>query len=239
MSSELDEQRWQQTLDWLPNPEQQRQFHQLYDQVLAGNRQLNLTRITDSQEFQEKHLWDSLRGVVPFLQSEAKLRVIDIGTGAGFPGLPIAIARPDWEVTLLDSTRKKITFLQFLLTQMELRNVQIRCDRVETLGQNPPDRQSYDLALVRAVAPAAVCAEYALPLVKIQGVAVLYRGQWQPSETAALQAALEKLGGQIEQVEAFKTPLSHSDRHCLYLRKIAPTPRQFPRAVGVPAQQPL
>jgi len=232
-------QAWQETLGWQLTAAQNCQFERLYEQILAGNRQLNLTRITEPQEFGEKHLWDSLRGVARVLSVPEPLRVIDIGTGGGFPGLPVAIARPDWPVTLLDSTRKKIAFLQALLTPLGLDQVRTLCDRAESVGQHPNHREQYDLALIRAVGPAAVCAEYALPLVKIGGLAVLYRGQWQAEETEALRPAVAQLGGQVEAIEAFKTPLSHSDRHCLYLRKVTPTPAQFPRPVGVPAQSPL
>jgi len=232
-------QAWQETLGWQPTAAQNRQFELLYELILAGNRQLNLTRITDVQEFGEKHLWDSLRGVAQLLSVPALLKVIDIGTGGGFPGLPVAIARPDWQVTLLDSTRKKMTFLQTLLTPLGLDQVRTLCDRAESVGQHPDHREQYDLALIRAVGPAAVCAEYALPLVKVGGLAVLYRGQWQLVDTEALRPAVRQLGGQIETLEAFKTPLSHSDRHCLYLRKLTPTPPQLPRPVGVPAQNPL
>lgn len=239
LTSDLMPQPWQETLGWQPTPAQKHQFELLYDLILAGNRQLNLTRITEPQEFGEKHLWDSLRGVARLLSAPASIKVIDIGTGGGFPGLPVAIARPDWQVTLLDSTRKKITFLQTLLTPLSLDQVRTVCDRAEPMGQHPAHREQYDLALIRAVGAAAVCAEYALPLVKVGGLVVLYRGQWQAEETEAFRPAVSQLGGQIETIDAFKTPLSHSDRHCLYLRKITPTPSQFPRPVGVPTQNPL
>lgn len=240
MSEALSELKaWQESLPWKPDPEQHRQFQQLYELILAGNRQLNLTRITAPEEFWEKHLWDSLRGIISLLQSPPGHQVIDIGTGGGFPGIPVAIARPDWQVTLLDSTRKKVAFLHQLILDLGLENVGTLCDRAEGVGQNVHHRETYDLALIRAVGPAAVCAEYALPLVKLGGLAVLYRGQWQAADTKALEPVVKLLGGEIEQVEGFKTPLSQSDRHCLSLRKLAPTPMRFPRSSGVPAQQPL
>jgi len=226
---------WQQTLAWSPNAQQQRQFQQLYQLILEGNRQLNLTRITAPEEFWEKHLWDSLQGVA-LLAANTPQRIIDVGTGGGFPGIPIAIAQPHWTVTLLDSTRKKINFLKTLLLSLGVENGVPLCDRAEQVGQNPAHREVYDTALVRAVGPASVCAEYALPLIKLGGLAVLYRGQWSASDTEALQSAIEKLGGKIDSIEAFLTPISRSVRHCLYLRKVAPTAKQFPRPVGVPGQ---
>lgn len=234
---------WQETLNWQPTAQQQLQFQQLYELILEGNRQLNLTRITEPQEFWEKHLWDSLRGIAPQQQFISSLQegasVIDIGTGAGFPGIPVAIAVPNCTITLLDSTRKKITFLEKILSELALDNAKTLVGRVEEIGQQRQHRQSYDIALIRAVGTASACAEYALPLVKQGGLAVIYRGNWTEEETTALQNAVNQLGGVIEAIAQFTTPLSTSVRHCLYLRKITATPANFPRAVGVPTQKPL
>ena len=220
---------WQQTLNWQPTAEQQCQFQSLYEVILSGNRQLNLTRITDPSEFWEKHLWDSLRGIAPLLLSlenevasvKPMQRVIDIGTGAGFPGIPVAIALARWTVTLLDSTRKKITFLNTCVAQLDIQNANTVTGRAEEVAQMPDHRQTYDIALVRAVGSASVCAEYALPLLKPGGLAVLYRGHWTAAETETLQSAVDQLGGVIESTEGFTTPLSKSIRHCLYLRKVS------------------
>ncbi|GAC1468933.1 MAG: 16S rRNA (guanine(527)-N(7))-methyltransferase RsmG [Chamaesiphon sp.] len=233
---------WQQTTGWQPDAVKQLQFQRLYELILAGNQHLNLTRITTPIEFWEKHLWDSLRGVARLLSTSddtSPFRVIDIGTGAGFPGLPVAIARPSWQISLLDATRKKISFLETLLAQLEIANATTLLSRVEAIGQDQMHRQSYDVALVRAVAPASVCVEYALPLLKIGGLAILYRGQWSDEDLKALQPVVKKLGGAIKSIEEFKTPVSNSIRHCLYLRKFATTPAEFPRPVGLPAQKPL
>jgi 16S rRNA (guanine527-N7)-methyltransferase len=210
---------WQQTLNWQPDEKCQAQFQHLYEEILEGNRQLNLTRITIPEEFWEKHLWDSLRGVVPRLQSViTPQQVIDIGTGAGFPGLPVAIAFPNTWVTLLDSTRKKINFLANLMPQLAIKNVTTLIGRAEAIGRQRQHRQHYDIALVRAVGTASVCVEYALPLLKTGGLAILYRGHWTDEETDKLLPVLEQLGGVIESIEQFTTPLSNSIRHCLYLR---------------------
>lgn len=259
---------WQQTLHWTPTVQQQVQFQQLYEFILEGNRQLNLTRITDPQEFWEKHLWDSLRGIAPFLRdgvgevgeagggntslspsssssasspssSPTSLSFIDIGTGAGFPGIPVAITVPNYTIVLLDSTRKKIAFLEKTRAALDLSNVKTLTGRAEEVGQQPQHRQNYDVALIRAVGTASVCAEFALPLLKQGGLAVIYRGNWTEEETKALENAVNQLGGVIESIEKFTTPLSGSVRHCLYLRKVATTPVQFPRPVGIPTQRPL
>jgi 16S rRNA (guanine527-N7)-methyltransferase len=230
---------WQKTLEWQPNQQQQQQFQQLYEQILSGNRQLNLTRITETEDFWEKHLWDSLAAIKPELNDQKPLKIIDIGTGAGFPGIPVAIALPLATVTLLDSTRKKILFLSNLINQLQLKNVTTLTARVEIIGQEKSHRQQYDLALIRAVAEASVCAEYSLPLLKIGGKAVLYRGHWQDQDTLSLESALQKLGGKIDCIEVLTTPLTNGIRHCLKISKIASTPSQFPRSVGIPTQQPL
>ncbi|MFN6570993.1 16S rRNA (guanine(527)-N(7))-methyltransferase RsmG [Dendronalium sp. ChiSLP03b] len=234
---------WQQTLNWQPNSQQQVQFQQLYELILKGNRQLNLTRITDPQEFWEKHLWDSLRGIapqgqfIPSLQEGAS--AIDIGTGAGFPGVPVGIVVPNCKITLMDSTKKKITFLEKVLTELALTNAKTIVGRAEEIGQQSQCRQTYDLALIRAVGAASVCAEYALPLLKQGGLAVIYRGNWTEEETTSLQNAVTQLGGVVESIERFSTPLSTSIRHCLYLRKVEITPAKFPRPAGIPTQKPL
>nr|WP_211176177.1 16S rRNA (guanine(527)-N(7))-methyltransferase RsmG [Brasilonema sp. UFV-L1] len=245
---------WQETLHWTPTVQQQAQFQQLYEFILEGNSQLNLTRITDPQEFWEKHLWDSLRGIATLLKDEtmgeemtssspfsssSPLSFIDIGTGAGFPGIPVAIAVANCTVTLLDSTRKKIAFLEQTRTALNLTNVKTLTGRAEEVGQQRQHRQTYDVVLIRAVGTASVCAEYALPLLKQGGLAVIYRGNWTEEETKILENVVNQLGGVIELVEKFTTPLSGSIRHCLYLRKVAVTPVHFPRPVGVPTQKPL
>jgi 16S rRNA (guanine527-N7)-methyltransferase len=238
---------WQETLDWQPTAAQQNQFQRLYDRIIDGNRYLNLTRITEPEDFWEKHLWDSLRGVKDLLQGQVEAGeageageaekaeeageagaevmnggfAIDIGTGAGFPGVPIAIALPHWRVTLLDATRKKVDFLKKMLVDLPIQNAVPLVGRAEAIGQQHTHREHYDLATLRAVSSAAACAEYALPLVKVGGYAVLYRGHWTDEETDQLQETVEQLGGTIESVEHFTTPITKGDRHCLYLRKVA------------------
>lgn len=229
---------WQATLAWQPTPAQSHQFQHLYAQILVANRQFNLTRITEPDDFLEKHLWDSLRGIKDFLSVPA-LRVIDLGTGGGFPGIPIAIACPTWHLTLVDSTRKKMTFVQEVTSQLGLTQVKTLADRIEAVGQQPSHREQYDLAVIRAVAAAPICAEYALPMLRVGGTAILYRGQWTEAEATSLTQAAQCLGGEVGSIDACQTPLTHSERHLVPIRKIAPTPQAYPRAIGVPTQHPL
>ncbi|GAB4530466.1 MAG: 16S rRNA (guanine(527)-N(7))-methyltransferase RsmG [Pleurocapsa sp.] len=239
---------WQKTLNWQPSDRQIQQFQQVYTGILAGNRQQNLTRITTPQDFWEKHLWDSLFGVLKVihdsenlipLDSDRPLKLIDIGTGAGFPGIPIAIAFPHWQITLLDSTRKKIAFLDTLISQLNLDNVRTAINRAEMLGQEKNQREAYDIAVVRAVSQPSVCAEYSLPLVKVGGLAILYRGHWSDEDTKKLQPAVTQLKSKVESINSGETPLTQGVRNCIYLRKISPTPAKFPRAVGTPDRLPL
>jgi 16S rRNA (guanine527-N7)-methyltransferase len=232
---------WRSTLNWQPNDDQQRQFQRLYEAVVAGNQRLNLTRITDPEEFWEKHLWDSLRGILsPSLPPlEGEQRLIDIGTGAGFPGLPAAIIRPDWKLTLVDSTRKKIQFIQETTETLHIPNVRCRINRAEELGQERLSREHYDIATIRAVGSASVCAEYTLPLLKIGGWAILYRGQWTDEETTELEGAIAELGGTLHACDTFTTPLTESARTCLIIQKTAFTPSDYPRPIGIPVQSPL
>ena len=157
---------WLQTLNWQPSKTQNQLFQQVYREVLFGNRLQNLTRITTPEDFWEKHLWDSLSGIVGLQDLTQKLQIIDVGTGAGFPGIPLAIAFPHWQITLLDSTRKKINFVNDTIAKLQLKNATGITARAEALGRVPGDRASYDLALVRAVSKPSVCAEYSLPFVK-------------------------------------------------------------------------
>ncbi|KKD35537.1 MAG: 16S rRNA (guanine(527)-N(7))-methyltransferase RsmG [Limnoraphis robusta] len=217
---------WQETLNWQPTAVQQQLFQRLYEGILAGNESLNLTRITEYDAFWEKHLWDSLAGIAPFFRGEwdfsaSTVEVIDIGTGAGFPGLPVAIAVAESSVMLLDSTRKKITFLESLIETLEVKNARGFVGRAEQVNQQLKFKRKYHLALVRAVATASVCAEYALPFCTQGGRVVLYRGHWTVEEEKALQLVVKNLGGEIESIRQFTTPLTESIRHCIDLKKLS------------------
>jgi len=234
---------WQETLNWQPSIEQQEQFQQLYELIIVGNQKFNLTRIIEPKDFWEKHIWDSLRGIKFILENQInwqeEKKVIDIGTGAGFPGLPVAIILPQYTVTLLDSTRKKISFIEATLADLNIKNALTITNRAEQIGRIFKHREIYDMTFLRAVAPIVVCAEYALPLLKIGGTAILYRGNFTTDEQENLSAVVQLLGGKIAAIDEFKTPISNSIRHCIYLEKIKKTPINYPRPVGVPTQKPL
>ncbi len=231
---------WQKTLHWEPSHSQLEKWEKLYQEIISANRQINLTRLTDPKDFWEKHLWDSLAGIdTKILNLKAPLKIIDIGTGAGFPGIPVAMTCPNWQVTLLDSTQKKIKFINLILEELKLNNCQTLIGRSEAIGQMKDHRETYDLALIRAVGKPSVCAEYTLPFLKIGGIGVLYRGHWETEDELTLKSALKKLGGKITIIKKFETPLTKSIRNFVYVEKISKTPIQFPRPIGIPNQNPL
>jgi 16S rRNA (guanine527-N7)-methyltransferase len=252
-------QLWLETLGWRPDEHQQEKFQRLYETVLAANQQVNLTRITTPEDFWEKHLWDSLQGVALWLQkhssmehstphigpespvelARAGIRVADIGTGGGFPGLPLAIVFPNWQITLIDATAKKIAAIARIVETLQLSNVHLIADRAEHVGHQPMQRETFDLAVIRAVGSPNACAEYVLPLLKIGGRGVLYRGQWSTEEEEGLQAVLPRLGGQWLGMRSLTTPLSQGSRHNIDILKTASTPDKFPRAPGIPTKTPL
>jgi 16S rRNA (guanine527-N7)-methyltransferase len=213
------------TTNWEISQQQLERFQELYCLILEGNKQQNLTRIIEPQEFWEKHLWDSLVAVKDWEQKfnfdrQQKIKAIDIGTGAGFPGLPLAICYPDWHFTLVDSTRKKVNFIENIVPKLNLNNVTPLAARAEEMTRQKEHDRGYDLALIRAVSNPSICAKYCLPLLKIGGVAILYRGMWNKDDQMKLIEVLDKLGGEIEAVKEIVAPLSQSTRNCVYLRKI-------------------
>ena len=230
---------WVADLGWEPAEPVLQQFEKLYEAVILGNSFQNLTRLTSPEDFWEKHVWDSLRGVLSLGSwedlSAQSSQAIDIGSGAGFPGLPIAMALPSWTVTLLDSTKRKVAFIEQAIARMGLSNALGLASRVELV----PHREAFDIAVLRAIGPSPVCTEYCLPLLKVGGRAVLYRGHWSLEEESAVATVAELLGGEIAEVDAFTTPISGSVRHCVVLLKTDPTPNEFPRSPGMAKRQPL
>ena len=215
---------WQETLSWSPTENDYRLFQQLYGEILIVNQYLNLTRITEPIDFWEKHLWDSLAGIIPLINSQAltpdtSLNLIDIGSGAGFPGIPISICFPHWNICLLDSKQKKINFLNQVTQKLALNNTEAIAARAEAIGETQSHRKHYDVVTLRAVSNPVQCLKYALPLLKIGGIAILYRGHWSEEEQAELEAVGEDLGTKIDNIVAMQTPISQSVRHWVYLRK--------------------
>jgi 16S rRNA (guanine527-N7)-methyltransferase len=244
-ASESRRSLWQQ-LGWQPSAEQERQLEALQQELRAWNSRVNLTRLVEGDDYWIAQVFDSLWPLVPLLQAPpapepaAPLRLIDVGTGGGFPGLAVAIALPRARLTLVDSVGRKLEAVGAMAAALGLeQRLSLRCERIERSGRDPACRGRFDWALARAVASAPVVAEYLVPLLAPQGRALLYRGQWQPPDQAALETALEPLRARVESCRRRELPGDRGIRHALVLRPSGPCPPAYPRAVGVPAKQPL
>lgn len=221
-------------------PEALAAFQTYYEELIDWNERANLTAITDYQEVQIKHFLDSLSCllVLTGLPLE-RWRGLDIGAGAGFPGLPLKIARPQMELTLLEAKKKRAWFLQHLVERLALPEVAIIEGRAEELGHKQEHREGYDLVLGRAVATLPVLLEYALPLCKIGGIFIAQKGPDIKEELEASGVALKVLGGRLREVKGFELPHSMGHRNLVVVEKAAPTPEKYPRRPGVPAKRPL
>ena len=168
------------------------------------------------------------------------IKVADVGTGAGFPGLPIKIYQPDIQLSLLESVGKKTKFLKHVITELELENVNVVNDRVEAVAQSAEHREQYDLVVVRSVARLHILSEYCLPLLSVGGRFVAYKGHSAAIEVEEAEVALEKLGGQLEKIEWDAGTPADADRRALVsIKKISKTPDKYPRRTGIPRKRPL
>ncbi len=214
----------------------------VYFQLLKDySGKLNLTAITDNEGIAIRHLLDCLT-VLPLLDHEAEQRsapcLVDVGSGAGFPGLLIKIMRPDWRCLLLDSLAKRIAFLQTVIEKLLLTEVKAEHGRAEDAGRQKRLRDQHDLAIARAVAPLNILAEYCLPLVKPGGCFIAMKGAAGP-EWPLARLAVTSLGGQLEQLEEFNLPGTDMQRSLFLLRKLTATPERFPRRAGRISKNPL
>jgi len=231
-------------LGWRPEVRQLECLVELQGQLRHWNSRLNLTRLVEGEDFWIAQIFDSLWPLVPLLTQQPPqampLRLIDVGTGGGFPGLAIAIALPEAQLTLVDSVGRKVEAVRSMAASLGLADrVQLRCERVERTGRSRDCRGRFDWAMARAVAAAPVVAEYLVPLLAPQGRALLYRGRWEPGDRADLDRALPPLRAEVEAVQGRELPAERGVRHALWLRPLAPCPAAYPRAVGVPLKAPI
>ena len=228
-------------LRWEPSPEQLQDLIKLQELLRHWNRQLNLTRLVDGDDFWINQVFDSLWPLQNELNSaDRPRRCIDVGTGGGFPGLAIAIALPGAQLVLLDSVSRKTAAVAAMAEALGLsERVEVRTERIETTAHDPRWRNSFDLAMARAVASAPVVAEYLVPMLQPEGAALLYRGQWSKADGTELDRALQALHAKVSAVQRQDLPSRRGLRHVLRVRPTAPCPKQFPRAVGLPTKFPL
>jgi 16S rRNA (guanine527-N7)-methyltransferase len=217
---------------------QVRDFERYEESLLEWNRRFNLTAITGREEIRTKHFLDSL-SCLKVMQLRPGMRVVDIGTGAGFPGIPLKIAVPEIQLTLVESVRKKADFCRFLAGDLQLREVTVLQARAEDVGRDPAHREQYDWAVARAVADLFVLAEYLLPLVRIGGYALAQKGANGLKEAQSAGDALRLLGGAVEKITPVELPGIAENRYLIVIRKTAATPPQFPRRAGMPSKKPL
>ena len=213
-----------------------------YARLLAeGNRRANLTSIIDPEDVQIRHFFDSLTAALSVPEWRNGMRVVDLGAGAGFPGVPIKIAFPQIKLTLVESVAKKTAFLETLVAELGLDDVDVVTARAEELARREGYRGQFDVALARGVASMPVLIEYAMPLCKGHGQLVSWKGKDGPAEAEAAHHALSELGGKVTDMlsmNEFSPPLP-PDRWLISVEKVRRTPGKYPRRVGVPAKQPL
>ncbi len=206
--------------------------------LLDWNEKFNLTSIIDPAEIQIKHFLDSLT-VLKFIKNKTSASLIDIGTGAGFPGIPLKIMLPDLSLTLVESSQKKTEFCKVVTEKLQLTDTAVIAARAEDLGKDPNQRERYDWAVARAVADLSVLAEYLLPFVRLDGKALAMKGANVESELNKAGHALSILGAEITEVVNLDLPNNSGRRTLIVMKKIAPTPAAYPRRAGIPTKKPI
>lgn len=217
------------------------QFETYYEMLIEKNKVMNLTAITEREEVILKHFIDSvaLAGYYDFSDEKKALRVIDVGTGAGFPAIPMKIAFPRLQITLFDSLNKRVKFLQEVIDELGLKDCVAIHGRAEEGGKNRNLREQFDLVVSRAVANMAVLSEYCIPFARQGGYFIAYKTGKVDEEIAQGKKAISVLGGKLERIEKLSLPDSDISRSFVFIKKVKPTPNIYPRKAGTASKQPL
>ncbi len=215
--------------------EQIEKYYNYMNLLLEWNEKINLTAIIEPREIILKHFVDSLT-IAKYIKDDEKL--IDVGTGAGFPGIPLSIVKENTDIVLLDSLNKRINFLEEVKENLKLENITTIHGRAEEFGKNKNEREKYDIATSRAVASLNILLEYLLPLVKVGGRAICMKGS-NIEEIENAKNALEILGGKIEKIEEITLPNSDIKRNIIIVKKVKNTPSKYPRKPGTPSKEPI
>lgn len=213
-------------------------FADLLRLLQEGNARHNLTALKTEEDIVLKHFVDSLtclRGG----HLQGSLRVLDLGTGGGFPTFPLAIVQPELQITPVDATRKKIEYVSATAETLNLPQITPQSGRAEELGRDPELRGRFDRVVVRAVAALPILAELALPFLRVGGLLVAQKGPITPEELNAGRRAAREVGGEVREVDPFSLPVTGDDRTLIVIEKVAATPEKYPRAVGIPNSKPL
>jgi len=213
-------------------------LHTYEKELLEWNQKFNLTAIRDAESIRTKHFLDSFSCVLAWKSSPPN-QLIDVGTGAGFPGIPLKILYPNLKLTLVESVGKKAMFCQHIVRVLGLEQVEVIQARAEDLGQDAGHREKYDWALARAVANMNVLSEYLIPLVRIGGTVLAQKGESGPAEAQSAEEAMRLLGGKLKQLIPVHLPGVADDRYLVVVEKVAATPPKYPRKPGIPMKQPL
>lgn len=219
------------------NEEQYKKFFEYMKLLIEWNEKINLTAIVEPGQVITKHFLDSLT-ILNYIGTKQQ-KIIDVGTGAGFPGIPIKIMDDLSEITLIDSLNKRINFLQEVINKNNLKNIRAIHGRAEDFGQDKLYREKYDVCVARAVAPMNILVEYLLPFARVNGICICMKGANIEEELEEAKKAINLLGGKIEKVESFGLSGSEDRRNIIIIRKISKTPKQYPRKAGTAKKYPI
>lgn len=213
-----------------------KKFYKYMNLLIEWNKKINLTAIIEPKEIIIKHFIDSL---TVLKDVKGKNTLVDVGTGAGFPGIPLKIMNEEIKITLLDSLNKRINFLNEVIKELDLRNIETMHSRVEEIGKNKKYRESFDIATARAVANLSTLSEYMLPLVRVGGKSICMKGSEVGEELQNSKKAISILGGEIENIDNFQLPKSDMMRNIVIIKKVKNTPSKYPRKPGTPSKEPI
>ncbi|GGF95278.1 ribosomal RNA small subunit methyltransferase G [Paenibacillus albidus] len=220
------------------DPEQLEQFELYFRDLVSWNEKMNLTGITERDQVYTKHFYDSI-SLAFFTDINEVKSLADIGSGAGFPGIPLKICFPHLKLTIVDSLSKRISFLQHVCTTLNLTNVELIHGRAEDIARQFKHRDAYDLVTARAVARLSLLNEFCLPFTRKDGIFAAMKGNDPSEELSEAKKSFKELRAELERVESFSLPVEESSRHIVLIRKTGATPAKYPRKAGIPAKTPL